>query len=205
MRKRLQTPLSAAMLVVSIGLSSVACSREPEREPSSTPAPVERPGPSAGAAGPGHQQALDLLRGATTAETYRIDGMPDYEIVRHRDDPKFKDRFLGDWVIAKRGPVKDRDFAEKITAFLTDEQNFMPPPAPGNQKACAFVPGVAFRLRSGDDYADVVVCYTCKQLVVESSKGQLRLPSVNFDPGYDRLKEIAKEAFPDDSEIRQLP
>ncbi len=139
------------------------------------------------------------------AETYRIDGMPDYEISRHRDDPKFKDRFLGDWVIAKRGPVKDRDFAEKITGFLTDEQNFMPPPAPGNQKTCIFVPSVAFRLRSGDEYTDVIVCYSCRQLVVESTKGQLKLPSVNFDPGYERLKEIAKEAFPDDPEIQRLP
>ncbi len=196
MQNALLARVAAVAIAAAIGLSSAGCS------PRTPPAP---PPPAAAEpkADPEHELALRIVKASTEVETYRIDGMPDYEVMRHRDDPRYKDRFLGDWVIERRGPVEGRDFAERLAAFLEGGENFTPPTSE-NQKACVFNPGVAFRLRSGDEHTDVIVCFACRQLAVETSKGRLRIPSVNFDPGYGRLGALAKEAFPEDPEIKAL-
>jgi hypothetical protein len=149
-----------------------------------------------------HDKAARILLDASSVETYRIHGLIDYGNTRERERPRNKRRYIDGFPIDAKGPIKGRDFAEAVARFLLDEANFVPADSPPT--ACIFDPGVAFRLRSRGQRLDVIICFLCAELEVESSDGLLRLPSHRFSPGYSRLSALAKQAFPDDPSIATL-
>ena len=120
-------------------------------------------------------------------------------------DPKFKDSFMDEWPIDRRGPTMDRAFAIKVVDFLPDESNFFGRHNPSGTRSCVFDPGVVFRVESAPDFADVVICFPCDQLTVKTTRGKLRIPSADFDPGRARLPALARAAMPDDPDSRSLP
>src|SRR5262245_9768178 len=83
-----------------------------------------------------HQRAVALLRSATHVEAFRVRSELTDEDLRRQTDPRYKDRYVADLPIERRGPVMGREFAQRVTAFLLDEANFVP--APGRGKACIF-------------------------------------------------------------------
>ncbi len=149
-----------------------------------------------------NELALQILRQATSVATFRVRGQLTSAEFRRQDDPRFKSLFICGFPIESRGRSRGRDFARKIHDFLTDPQNFLPEGTPPSK--CIFDPGVAFRLSSGPETVDIIVCFTCGELGVESTKGRLRLPTNEFYPGYSRLSALAKEAFPNDKQILAL-
>ncbi len=70
---------------------------------------------------------------------------------------------------------------------------------------CIFDPGVAFRIWSGSHSALALVCFHCNQVGViadESNPRSLRVHDA--DPGRSAFLKLAREAFPDDEELRKL-
>jgi hypothetical protein len=146
-----------------------------------------------------------LLRAVTQAETYRTHSVGTGDDERRDKNPKDQDAYIGLWPIDKRGPTMNRDYAQRVAAFLLDRSNFLEHRSPGDTKRCIFDPGVIIRLRSGKDTIDVVICFKCAQLSVDSTQSRLWVPSADFDPGYAKLAALAKEAFPHDKAIVALP
>lgn len=184
-------------LAAGLGLPFSSCSTEPETPPQqrdvSTPHATPTadvtifsgPDPDPALARAAHEKAVRILSDATVVETFRIRGTLDAEDARRQKDPRYKTRFIGGFPIDKKGPVMDRAFAEAIAQFLLDDTNFVSPGSP--PPACIFNPGVAFRLRSRGQHIDVIICFQCGQLLIESSDGQLLLPSYWFGPGRNDL------------------
>ncbi|MBK6316082.1 MAG: hypothetical protein IPF53_17760 [Blastocatellia bacterium] len=158
---------------------------------------------SCGPSSPEHQRAESIVRSATSVETYRIHtpGMTNREF--RKTDPNVTGKFVGEYPVDSRGLTMPVEFADRLEDFLLDSWAFWEPPLLG-QKACVFDPGVVFRMRHGADYADVVICFDCDQLVVETTQGRLDLDGGDFDLGRGTLVKMAKEAFPDDDVIRAL-
>ncbi len=149
-----------------------------------------------------HETALQVLRSATSVETFRVRGSRDSGETRKKDYPRDTTLSIGGFPIEAKGRTQGREFALKLGGFLADPANFRP--AGTQPSKCIFDPGVAFRLRSGSDRIEVIVCFTCGELWVDSTKGRLRLPTDEFYPGFSRMSALAKEAFPKDKDLASL-
>ena len=152
------------------------------------------------------RQVRELVRRCDRVETYRVRSDLTVDDMRMQEDPKLRNRlFDREWPITGRGATRDRAFAQRLGAFLTNPKNFIDRPPGQGVKACAFMPGVGFKLRAGaSDYVNRTICFSCAQLDATSSIGVVPLPSIDFDPGYAELLKLAKEAFPDDAEIQAI-
>ena len=148
--------------------------------------------------------ARRIVREATSVETFRVRPRWTSEESKRRSNPKYAAEFIGFYPIDRRGPVMKGDFTGRLAAVLLDESNYIRF-EPGQTKKCIFEPGVAFRMRSGADRVDILLCFTCQQLSVNCSRGHLRLPAGDFDPGVARFAALAKEAFPKDPVVAALP
>ena len=162
------------------------------------------PLPNEAVLAPDQEAVLALLHSADGVETFRVDGRhPEFGSASKNDSRRATEYFDGIWPISKAGPRLGPDFTRRLESFLRNPANFHVR-GPEGIKACIFTPGVAFRLRSGSDVLEILVCFSCGDLVTYSNRGRLPLPSGDFTPGYVELSALAKVAFPDDSDIQAL-
>lgn len=92
----------------------------------------------------------------------------------------------------------------KLKALLFDEKSYR---FAEDISRCRFVPHASFQLQSGIDTLDVVVGFTCTQLVFISGKpGGRWLPQGSFDvkPIRAALLELAKATLPNDTPTQKL-
>jgi hypothetical protein len=138
-----------------------------------------------------------ILAGATKVETYRIDG---------RNDPanatpiKPGDPTVSGYAILARGKDQGRPFAAQLADILADEKSY------SDIAAACFWPGVAFRVYQGDDCVDLVICFKCHNFYLGPRTDKLVMENASFlsSPNTARLVRLAKEAFPDDTEVQGL-
>jgi RNA polymerase sigma-70 factor, ECF subfamily len=72
-------------------------------------------------------------------------------------------------------------------------------------KGCEFMPGVAFRIWSGQQHVDVLVCFSCDELsVVNYEKSEVIRSREDCDAARPQLLALAKAAFPHDEKIQAL-
>ncbi len=68
-------------------------------------------------------------------------------------------------------------------------------------------PGVGYRVWRGDEAVEVVLCFSCDELLVLSPKGadgSVHRAAEDFDPARARLVALAKQEFPADQDIQSL-
>jgi hypothetical protein len=134
---------------------------------------------------------LAALKGATKVEAFRIEPRA----------AKDGEKDIGGFPIKATGAEQKEPFAKKIAAVLTDEKTLF-----GQQARC-FLPGVAFRLSNGDGSLDVLICFGCKnlKLIARDAKGAIvKQASGAFGPDIAPLLALAREAFPDDKDLKEI-
>jgi hypothetical protein len=152
------------------------------------------------------KRTIAILSGATRVEVFRLGKQP---------LPKPKDNTIGldglQWPIKATGKEQGAAFAAKVRAFLFDEATRKPSGAGGARG------WVAFRLWKDKESVTVVVDFEGMHLyiVTRDAEGkQIRTALGGFlfdakggiDKGglFARIKALAREAFPNDTEIRAL-
>jgi hypothetical protein len=97
------------------------------------------------------------------------------------------------------GPVQvDSDLATSIATALADPKVY----GWDYSKACFFDPGVALRFTQGESVTEVLLCFSCDELlVVREGKA---LGKEDNDGARGPLVAAAKRLFPDDKEIQAL-
>ena len=108
------------------------------------------------------------------------------------------------------GPVQSEAFARRLAGLVLDESSYWAEAPPiGNRmiKGCIPVPGVAFRMGAGRKAIDVLLCFTCDQVLVtrstmESSKDLAR---GDIDPSRAAFVALAHEALADVPKVRAIP
>lgn len=113
-------------------------------------------------------------------------------------------RVAGYPVLAKASWLP-QPLSSEIVSRVANECTYDQSGAPG----CAFEPGVAFRVVRGSESLDAVVCFACNQIeIVISREGRPvhvnRLAQISFDRGRRHLLDVARAAFPSDTQLSGL-
>lgn len=139
-----------------------------------------------------------ILRAASRVEAFRI-----VDPAWHRAPDAAG--VLDGYPITGRGADQGADFAGRLAAILLDYRAycFISPD-------CLEDPGVAFRAWDGARAVTLVICYQCYHLgvIVHDAAGAAVHrgcgPFAHPIEGPDRLRDLARRAFPTDPEIRAL-
>jgi hypothetical protein len=138
------------------------------------------------------EKATAILAKATKVEAFRIES--------GRTD-KAGDDYIAGYPITAKGKKLDEAFARKMTKALFDEKTYE-----GLSARC-FQPGVAFRVWSGKEAVEVIICFRCtnfEALLMGENKEGDEVEQYGFGPGLEPFLALAREAFPDDGEIQGL-
>jgi len=138
------------------------------------------------------EQMIAILKSATRVETFRV-GPEDTN-----KDPATE--ILGYPILAK-GQEQGTEFAKKVGETLISGG------VTQNRKKCGLRPGVAFRIWSGTDAVEVVICFECNVLwphVVGEPIEDRFSEWQDFDPVRRDFAKLSTEAFPDDPTIQSL-
>ncbi len=153
----------------------------------------------------GKRTSAAIFDRATKVETFRL--------FRTSPDEAAKTSMRGFEVFAQ-GPTLDGKFGQRLGAVLLRPESYV---LPGQgTTACAFEPGVAFRVWSGATSVDAILCFGCNQLgVVENDP---KVPERNiggrlndrmnvlgdFGPARVELLTLTKEAFASDDAVQSI-
>src|SRR6516165_585542 len=138
-----------------------------------------------------------ILKGATKVEVFRIDA-DDGRAPQTTRKASGKGR-VGRYSIVAQGEDQGPEFASKLARVLLDESAY------SNAWAGCFWPGVAFRFWKGKQSIDMIICFTCDNLYCGPASEHAG-ENISFAGSTMRrqLVELAKEAFPDDTEVQAL-
>jgi hypothetical protein len=137
-----------------------------------------------------NRSASSILRHGTRVEVFRVDPKPGED----RADA------VGGYPILAVGREQGPEFAARLSEVLRRWG------VSRSSKKCGLMAGVAFRVWDGDRAVEVLICFKCDDLKVhvvgddDSDEGLLAFDSERRD-----LLALAKEALPDDPDIRALP
>jgi hypothetical protein len=148
-----------------------------------------------GCLGSTHPDRGHIVANATKVEVFRIDPMS-------RSDPdklKVAEKSIGGYQVTSQGNDQGNAFAIKLADILADEATYT------DGMADCYNPGVVFRAWVNDQPYDAVICFKCSNFYFGPST-HLAKPIASFgdSPRRADLVRLAKEAFPDDTDIQKL-
>ena len=103
---------------------------------------------------------------------------------------------IGGYPIKETNEKLDKDFVKNLRAVLLQDKTYF-----GRQARC-FLPGVAFRMHSGKQTVDVVICFRCENLRL-TSQGNVSSGG-GFGPDLKPLLKLALAAFPKNADLQKL-
>ena len=146
-----------------------------------------------------------VLAGADRVETFRL--------ADFHEHPQTKAEFalldkgglgsLDDHTIIRIGKTQDAAFARRLLHALSIAND----PAHSFMPSC-FDPGVGFRAWTGKAHTDIVICFYCSGVEIQSKDASGKPGAkTHVDLGAARpaLLALSREAFPDDTRLRDLP
>jgi hypothetical protein len=71
-------------------------------------------------------------------------------------------------------------------------------------KACAFAPGVAFRVWARTRAVDVLICFQCDEIAAAYVGGRRQMTAGDIDPARPAFVRLVKSVLGDDPEIAKL-
>jgi hypothetical protein len=137
-------------------------------------------------------RALNVPASAGWVEVYRIGSA--------REHPDAQQKLAG-YLLLATGREKDQDFARRLAGVVLKDATYEWNMA----KGCIFDPGVALRVWSGGDSVLALICFSCDEvgiIVDELNPRSIRVKDA--DPGRAALLKLTREAFPGDSDLRDL-
>ena len=109
--------------------------------------------------------------------------------------------------VRRVGPSQGRAFAQQIAHLVFDEHSYDPRAYPFGRsvmKACAFAPGVVFRVYARSRAVDVLVCFQCDEIAVAYVGGKREMTAGDIDPARPAFVRLVKSVLADDPEIAKL-
>ena len=131
----------------------------------------------------------------------------------HADDNSDQQLPPGTPPTIQRYPVRrvaasqGRAFAQQLARLVFDERSYEPrlyPFGRTEMKACAFVPGVAFRVWARTRAVDVLVSFACDEIAVAYVGGKREMLVGDIDPARAAFVRLAKSALADVPEVTTL-
>ena len=104
-------------------------------------------------------------------------------------------------------PGQGRAFAQQIARLVFDERSYEPrlyPFGRSEMKACAFAPGVAFRVWARTRAVDVLVSFGCDEIAVAYVGGKREMLVGDVDPARAAFVRLAKSVLADVPEVATL-
>jgi hypothetical protein len=140
------------------------------------------------------ERTVAILAGATKVEVFRID--PEQQ-------KKDGDKDIGGFIITATGKEQGKEFMAHLTPLLFDEKTYF-----SNRAYKCHDPGVAYRLWKDKESVEVLVCFRCRNLSVTAKDADGKVIHKAFgnfeDALFGPLAKVAKEALPDDKDIKAL-
>jgi hypothetical protein len=134
-----------------------------------------------------------ILLDADKVEPYKIEPGEEFE------------RGIDSQTILYKAKPLSRNVSTRLAALLLDPRSY---DSPGNgMKPCIFAPGVAFRFWKRGQFLDVLICFSCNQLMVVERDPAVRFNSIggakarfrvggDFDPALGYMRLLMTKAFP---------
>ena len=186
---------AALFLPAALGLCGLSCcATGPLR--TATPAPPPQVARLLG------DNAVRILSAPTRVQTFRLVSRSEggAGVATHPAATAPAD--LHGWRVAAAGPDRDAAFGSRVAAamFAADSYRF------DRAKGCIFDPGVAFRVWSGDEHADLLLCFSCDEFILflPEADGNTRRVGEDFEDNRAAFVRLAKDAFPQDPLIQSL-
>jgi hypothetical protein len=155
---------------------------------------------------PPDADTLNIFRGASHVQTYRVDGYsfltqsPSRPATKEELPAVSKDSMIDGLLITACGPTFGKSFANQLSGVVSDSKSYG-----RDGKKCIMIPGVVFRVWNGKTFADVVLCFHCGQVVIfgydNTGKEMSSTSGTIATTGFARLVKIA---FPKDSVLQKL-
>ena len=156
----------------------------------------------------------EIFSHSQKVETFRIT-TKDADLAKQEDllAAKRIKKNVGGFPVVSVGPILKKDFSNRLAKMLLDPKSYL---APGeDQKSCILTPNVAFRVWKENQHVDVVICFSCSQLVVIEENPQLPLRSIgayrfhfrvggDFDPVRRQMINLCKQVFKRDQDLQAL-
>jgi hypothetical protein len=152
------------------------------------------------------QRVIDGIVGADSIECFLL--CPVWE---HAEMPQCANKatnwLLGPYGIRKRGGYLTADKKAELLSILMDPGSYLVYQTPGEMKPCVCTRDVAFlftvvgNLPGRIDRTAVLTCYDCSTLNVMDRNNSI---AVDVDYAMDRLLELSKSLFPEDSLLTEI-
>ena len=84
-----------------------------------------------------------------------------------------------------------------VTAILEQKQ-------PLGGKACGFQPVVAFRFSRANKTFDLLICFSCQQVLIRPAESEGMGIMLYFDDAAERILSLTRTARPDDPRLKDL-
>jgi len=141
------------------------------------------------------QPTLALLEHIQSVQTFRL-----RSDVRVTQEERVQ---ISDYPLLHEGRTQGAAFGARVATVLRDPRAYWGL----NDLTCIPDPGVAFRLWTGRQCVEVLLCFHCDQMIVTTKDTEGRITHTAYTEFLSvrpRLAALAKEAFPDDAEIQAL-
>ena len=135
------------------------------------------------------------LSKAKVCNAYRIDG---FQSGQEPLPPTGKPQHIHGYPVTSTAVTIKQEFRAQLSEILIGPDTYLWNEA----KACEFVPGIALQLTGDNVKVDILICFSCDELVFYTD-GKLA-GHEDFDPRRSDLLRLAKKLFPDDKAIQSL-
>ncbi len=147
----------------------------------------------------------DLSR-STTCLAYRIGGFqvgqgplaPEVPSAKTKTAKKNNPKTIHGYPVTSHAVLIDSESQATLSRILHAPETYLWDSA----KACEFLPGIALQLAADDITLDILICFSCDELVFYAN-GELA-GHEDFDPRRADLLNVIKHLFPDDKKIQTL-
>lgn len=186
---------SSWLLIVLLPVLAVAAPKKKKQAPPPPPPPVTAPTP--GVTENLSDAVLSVLRDATKVQAFRAADSGGL-----RPDPA---KAIGsDFVRGEAGNELSPADLEALRGVLYDEKSYR---FTQDVARCRFAPHLSFRAEAGHDTLEVLVSFSCNQVLFFFGKpGGRWVPKGTFDvkPARAKLLSLAKQVLPQDRATQQL-
>jgi hypothetical protein len=141
-------------------------------------------------------RTITILKSASRVQTYRLSS----EFSENAKQFKPTDDRIHGYRIKAIGPVEGQPFASELRNILLSPQTYTK-----RNVMCMMDPGVAYRVRQGNETVEVLLCFHCGQLLIlrKNQAGETLGSGYTLMAGdsYKRLLALSRRAFPNDAAL----
>lgn len=115
---------------------------------------------------------------------------------------RYAQEYIDQYEVIGSSPVTiPADAQDVLKSVLDNEAGF----GPLRPDRCKFRPGLSFRIGTGSDQLDLLVCFACDEIAVVPAGKSVQAIYAFDQPTRDILLNLSKSLLPSDEAIQELP